>query len=288
MNTDVTVEQAIARGNKMVNNPTLCILILVPVAFMLLYYYDVFSAWIIAVGFVLGFLLAWLYWSVMITRWRLWAFENVRNVHELRKKAIKEKLMWPEGSMFEKTEIRSAPEKEKWKALQQKFELPDEFKDDLSIPAETIIYVSKNKSLTSVVIITLLFALGIYQLVFTENYLIGLALAVLGVIAGSKEFMKVGKAVSNEPQIILNEQGMQTVNAQFYEWSQIVNEDLILEGGKHKSWYLTYTCPSGSEKLDISDLTTKAKEMEKLMKVYRGRFTQKNPAAKAAEESEEF
>jgi hypothetical protein len=43
----------------------------------------------------------------MITKWRVWAFENVRNVHELKKRAIQEKLISADSSIFEKTEIRT-------------------------------------------------------------------------------------------------------------------------------------------------------------------------------------
>jgi hypothetical protein len=51
----------------------------------------------------------------MITKWRLWAFENVRNVHELKERAVQAKLIWPDHSIFEKMEIRSASDKERWR-----------------------------------------------------------------------------------------------------------------------------------------------------------------------------
>ncbi|MFN0203348.1 MAG: hypothetical protein ACKVTZ_17610, partial [Bacteroidia bacterium] len=124
MNESVSVDEAIAKGHRMVNHPIAIIAFVIIVTYFFAYQQitDRFPPWGIAVGFlptiVLVVLLAWLYWSIMITKWRLWAFENVRNVHELKKRAIQEKLIWPEDSVFNKTEIRSAADVQKWDSLQ--------------------------------------------------------------------------------------------------------------------------------------------------------------------------
>ncbi len=117
MNEIVTVNKAITRGHRMVNYPVFVIMIGTLSVSFFLGSQGSFPLWIFPLGFGLAFGLAWLYWSIMITKWRIWAFENVRNVHELKKRAIQEKLIWPDGSVFEKTEIRSSATKEKWKSL---------------------------------------------------------------------------------------------------------------------------------------------------------------------------
>ncbi|MEK7661050.1 MAG: hypothetical protein AAB680_03305 [Pseudomonadota bacterium] len=49
--------------------------------------------------------LAWLYWSFTIPSWKLWAYSRVENVASLKVQAIENKLIWPDGHVFEKTEI---------------------------------------------------------------------------------------------------------------------------------------------------------------------------------------
>lgn len=66
--------------------------------------------------------LGWLYWSFMITKWRLWAFENVDDVYELESEAVEQNLIWKEGSIFEKTEIRTKEEQKQWEIILKRFE----------------------------------------------------------------------------------------------------------------------------------------------------------------------
>jgi hypothetical protein len=106
---------------------------------------NVFPAWTIAFPIVGCVLLPWLYWSFMITKWRIWAFENVRNVHELKKKAIEGKLIWKDGSFWGKTEIKMPADRDKLKMLETKFNQADIYTDDFTVPVETIVIYAKNK-----------------------------------------------------------------------------------------------------------------------------------------------
>jgi uncharacterized coiled-coil protein SlyX len=109
----------------------------------------------------------------MITKWRVWAFENVRNVHELKKRAIQEKLISADSSIFEKTEIRTAKDKERLRLLAHKFEQDDLFQDDLTIANETTIYYSKGKNLIEMIGMLGCFGVGIYLLTKTDSYILG-------------------------------------------------------------------------------------------------------------------
>ena len=91
MNEIVTVDEAIAKGHRMVNYPVFVIMIGISGLTLYLGSQNFIPEWCIPVGFILSFGLAWLWWSIMITRWRLWAFDNVRNVHELKKIQL---LIW--------------------------------------------------------------------------------------------------------------------------------------------------------------------------------------------------
>jgi hypothetical protein len=52
---------------------------------------------------------AWLWWSLAIPKWRIWALRHVDNWPELEAAAVEDKLTWPRGSVFSKTEIKSRP-----------------------------------------------------------------------------------------------------------------------------------------------------------------------------------
>jgi len=65
--------------------------------------------------FFIGLAASWLLWSVVITKWRIWAFNQIEEDDwvKLEDIAIEYKLIWEPESEFEKTEIRSLEEKKK-------------------------------------------------------------------------------------------------------------------------------------------------------------------------------
>jgi aminoglycoside 6'-N-acetyltransferase len=54
-----------------------------------------------------GFVAGWLWWSVMVPRWKLWAYSRVHRVAKLKDAAVAAGLIWGDGNVFEKTEIAS-------------------------------------------------------------------------------------------------------------------------------------------------------------------------------------
>ena len=109
----LTVDQAIARGARLVTWPTRGILAL-PAVILLIgrHYFEGASSQelfyrAIVVLFVLCFVCAWLWWSVQVPKWRLWAYQRVNDIAELKRRAIAEQLTWPDGSIFARTEIKS-------------------------------------------------------------------------------------------------------------------------------------------------------------------------------------
>ena len=98
MREQITVDKAIKRGHLVINVPVFFLMMGTPCLAMYLFSEKLIPDWGIAVSFLIGFLFAWLYWSYGITKWRIWAFEYVRNVHELKKKAIQQGLVWKDKS----------------------------------------------------------------------------------------------------------------------------------------------------------------------------------------------
>ena len=57
------------------------------------------------IGFALGFVLAWLWWSLAVPRWRTWALTHGADPERLQQLGQRAGVVWPRGSFFEKTEL---------------------------------------------------------------------------------------------------------------------------------------------------------------------------------------
>jgi hypothetical protein len=268
MKETVTVDTAILKGHKMITLPL--VFVMIGSFGIVIFSIDVLPSWAFPLSFLCSCLLfPWLYWSIMITKWRLWAFENVRNVHQLKRDAIAEKLIWSDGSIFEKTEIRTKSDREKWANLQKKFlqaDVSHTFQDDTSIPDETIIYYSSGS--TEIIIGFILLSVGIYAVIVET--IVG---CIFGAIGAYTIYRGFKKRSDRTPQIILNDKGITTIDTGFYSWSVIKNASVIREGShKNRYYYLVYEYPKGSERLDISDYNTYQGELNHLLLIYKGRY----------------
>jgi len=269
---NISVNKAIARGHQIVNYPL--IIWMIAGFGLTIYLMTVLeNAWIFPVGFVATFAAAWLWWSVMITQWRIWAFTNVRNVHELKRKAVNQKLIWHDGSWFEKTEIRTRKQRMKLEELEGKFKLQDiveHIEDDKSIPFETKIYISKISKWVFLMSFLMMIGVGVFGIIHAEWY--GYVLAGIGVWA---MYSEIPKYLNSKPQVVLNENGIETINTGFTLWKDILKAFVQFEGvGDNARWYLYINFKKGymgKEKIDISDFNTSARKLEYLIKLYQQR-----------------
>jgi len=58
-----------------------------------------------AVLLVLAVPCAWFWWSHYVPQWRAWARQRGADPEELQWLAVKASLVWPKGSIFERTEV---------------------------------------------------------------------------------------------------------------------------------------------------------------------------------------
>ncbi|MEP5341583.1 MAG: hypothetical protein ABJL44_03290 [Algibacter sp.] len=267
MKEEISVSKAISRGHLIVNIPVFISMFGIPSLAFYLSHKNLIPNWGIGISFIIGFIAAWLVWSLMITKWKIWAFENVRNVHELKKRAIAEKLIWNDGKIFEKTEIRSSEQKKKLKLLEKKFEKKDVFKEDYSVPKSKKIYYSKTTNLIQMFIMLACSVLGIYLILDSESYIIGSLFIIGGIYYAYKHFKK---STITEPQIKINDKGIETINVNFKNWNEIKNEEVIfINNGKNSNAYLNFDFKGGYESLEIDDFDITPKEMENLLRTYR-------------------
>lgn len=270
MKLETSVNKAIVKAQLMVNVPVAIAMFGVPGLAMYLSVQEIIPVWGIGLAAIIGFILAWGMWSYLIVKWKLWAFSNVKNVHELRRKAIENKLIWPDGSIFNKTEIWSSSDRDKWRRINGKFDTEDVYKEDYSIPKSTEIYYSKSKNYFQMIFMIIITIMGLWLLFTTDDFVFGVLLTVAGVYFSFTEFKQ---ANNKEIQIYLDNKGIKTVNTEFKKWSEIRNEHVVSErSGKYRRTYLKFDFHKGGEKLQIDDYNVSKKKLEALLKTYRIRF----------------
>lgn len=160
------------------------------------------------VGFILGIVLSWLLWSLLITKWRLWAFKQIEedNWYKLKELAIINKLIWDDGSDFERTEIRTIEENEQIIDIAERISEQvqiEEIKLDLNTPQELRFKFNKSEILAESILKLLLVIVSI-GLVFTNQILLGFLLLGIVLFYGNS-FKLVKHAFNNKDYLVINE-----------------------------------------------------------------------------------
>ncbi|MBS7564009.1 hypothetical protein KHS38_06290 [Mucilaginibacter sp. Bleaf8] len=272
----VSVKEAIKKGNIKITVPTVILFIICIAGAIVIGLYT----WPVYIPFIwfAGFIGIALYRQYAINKWKLWAFENVRNVHELRQRAIfagffKEKDL-QDNNLLGLFNIISKEDKEKWLHLQEKFNRPDIFIDDLSVPAETVVYYSKWKNLVLLIFYLpfLALAIGCFMAGRTDFYMYVAGVLMLALAFGLT-YIAVKNATNRTPQIIINNRGLTTLQKGFYPWQDIKDEKTIWEkSGKRTRIYLTYEHPGSTAKFLLGTFTINRLKLEHMLRIYRGRF----------------
>jgi hypothetical protein len=270
MNT-VSVRQAIIRAKFTVIIPAAAAIILglcLSVMVVMRYHEE---PWPFVGCFIASIVLGWLYWSVAITHWRIWAFENVRNVHDLKRNAIRAKIIWSDKSFAEKTEIRTVEQRERLHKIARKFDHEDVYHDDLSIPKETRIGYSRISIFFGLFVLPVLgLGFGIYLYIKEGNYYLLPVAAALSIFL---IYQSAKKALSKKAIIILNESGIQLQGLPFLNWDDVTHAEVVFEQrGKYQQHLLVVGTHIHFGKVDIGELDTNFEKLEHLIRVYRIRF----------------
>ena len=269
MDKTVTVEEAISKGNRIVKYPAISIMIGVAVITLYLGMQKLIPGWSYPVGVALAYGMAWLWWKIASSKWQSWAFHNVRNVHELRKRAVQEILIGSDNNVIETINSQQAEDKEKLSALQNKFKQDDLFEDDFTIPNETTIYYSKRKNRTGIAIMSICLIIGICVFILSDTYIYSAITIFVGLYFGLKYFKNTQ---DQQPQIILNIKGIQTISTKYFKWKDIRNDQVIVEQtDRHISYFLYYEHPDGVEHLQIDNYSTNQRNLSRLLVLYRER-----------------
>ena len=273
MFSKTTPEKAINIGHAVVHVP------MVFIAIGLLGYLSSLSLvgsfpWLFFPGAIFSFALAIFYRSFMVVKWKLWAFENVRNVQELKKKAYRAYLILEEDNFYEKLIIWTPSDKIKWETLREKLDRPDVHEEDLLLPPVTEIYYSKGKTLLLALASLGFMVLGIYMILSPgTSTASGVVLMLLGGLGAFWQFKKV---TDRNPQLIIDDKGIRTASGDFFAWPAINGEDVIFRDGRRvRKSYLIFDHRGRQEKIQITDYAVSRKRLAHLLRTYRIRHDKK-------------
>ncbi len=222
---------------------------------------------------LLPVILTAVYYFFMLPRWRIWAFSNVRNVHELKQRAILGQIYPKDNSFWWRLEIKSAAQIDTLENLEQRFDQPDVFEEDYSIPFQTTYSYPKSDKF-----IFLLFALGnlavaifMFDVKRTDQIFVCL-IAFAGAVALGVSAYKRFRAT--EPQLIISNDGITSKENGFHGWDEIQNEQVFWVSAGRASYYgLSYELNGETIKMSLRDLTgLSSYKVDHVLRTYRGRY----------------
>ena len=236
--------------------------------------YEFGLIWIIS--FIPLIILPYWFWSKRTTKWKLWAFENVKNVHELCKVARQSALFARYGSFLDKVTLQTKSERKQWANLQIKFERADIFEDDAEVPAETIIYFSM---VSRLILIVAYLAIGVVALLITisafrpnlDKWVSIISIGVMGWMA-FLIFTMIKSLVERKPQLIISDKGIETIRDGFQSWEFIFNEHFTQGSRRDMGSILRYNYAGGKARIDIGHYKISYEKLDHLLRTYRGRY----------------
>lgn len=240
MKEKLSVEKAIKIGKKRVHTPTYIFLFsgFVMTFFISNLFSDEsnLSIKILLFGFITIIIITFLLGNKLISKWKLFAFDNVRNVHELRKRAIQESLLYPNSSFMEKMEFKSLNEQRKWNEIQLKFEQEDVMSENREIRKEIKIYYSIKKTLYKSIGNLIITCFFLFLTIENEFSFIAIVFTIGAFLLFISKFKKL---INRKPQLIINEKGIKEKTNEIMKWKDIENEQIIANANR-SSLFLIY------------------------------------------------
>jgi uncharacterized membrane protein YiaA len=218
---------------------------------------------VVGLGFFTSLIIFLILIFILHKKWKKWAFNNVDNLIELKRRMLQDKKFITSRDFNHKVTTEK---------MINEYLIDNEFIDDPKIPEETNIYYSKSKSSFNVVLMALFVIGGIYLLIQTDKWIIGLVGLLLGVF-GIIESLK--NKSNSKPQIVISNKGIKSDNLKFYSWDDIKDEYIEKDFDTKNNitnYFLNYTYTDGYVHLNIEDLDIDDETLSNLLFVYRRRF----------------
>jgi hypothetical protein len=201
---------------------------------------ETISWWIMFLAVMTGFALSWIYWGVMVTRWRLLAYRKVKNIKALKTKAIREFLIWPDHHWLILAEFRNEEERKKLRKADKLFESNEVQWQHSVVDASgkfPVITSHYHAPINILEITFLLLGVGIGTVVWYLGHLyVGLVFLIMSAIGAIYEYLQF----TGRKQILeVNAKGIETQETGFLLWKNIEDAKVeLLNRGRRTNPYL--------------------------------------------------
>ena len=235
------LDTVITRGQITINLPVIVLIIGIPALFavgagVLLPEKYIKTGILVGIlsGLLSGVVAAWAWWSFKIAKWRIWAFENTKKSDWplLNRRAINGNLIWPAGSKFEKTEIRTSEDKVKIKNITEEIEALTKIEweilaSDSNFPNRLDYYFDQTELILSLIIPAAFIGVGVYLM--TDGSFVGLLSIGVGLYYTNLD--KIKNIGNRKAQFSIGNDGLDNKNAYpgFVRWddTQEITVDAI-------------------------------------------------------------
>ncbi|MEM6722948.1 MAG: hypothetical protein AAF598_02860 [Bacteroidota bacterium] len=267
----ITVEEALRKGHQQLTYPFWSI---IAVGLFLSVNLGLTSKlwWLAALGTLFTFFSAWLWWAFRVIQWKIWAFTHCPHVQELQRRALNEKLIWPEGSRRQRSAFIHKDQAHQLEQLSSKFEADDgliQVEDDKDIPSELVFYFSKLSISIEWIFGLVLLGFGVYFILRGRWYGYLLALLSPGILRDAFTHTKQG-----DPQLSISTKGIQLKDQPLILWEHIEQAYTTLpENRDLTKWLLRIELKSGEpvDDFPIYDLNVAPKEIQEFLYLFQQR-----------------
>jgi hypothetical protein len=269
MNTTINAETAIQKAYSSIYRPSIFIVIAICILAFVSVLVAKMSPWIIVLSLPLGLFFGLLYRSIKLPKWKIWAFESVSNVHALHRAATLSKTITSDKSWLSKMEIWSAADKQKWAELQTRFAEPETLQSDSTVPEKTVIHFSKKTNIYYFCLMLCVLGMGLFYILVKKQQITGGIFSVLGLVL---TFVYGRQLLNRKPQVILSNDGIETVSMGFVPWSAIQNEAIVSQGaGSQTRYFLSFDHGELREHIEVGFLDVSTTALSELLLLYRFR-----------------
>lgn len=235
---EISVDEAIKKGIWFITIPAISFILIS--IFSLIYFsvslnlnkYYTYSGTFIIIAITI------LYGYLALSKWKIWAFGNVRNVQELKIKAVSNNLFFTGNSYLDRHQFYTKSDKLKWQEIEKKFLIPDELIYNPNLQKEIKVYKSKIINYLLLCVWILILFGSLYLVIFEKE-----SLGYFGILsAGLLLYFKIIEVQKiNIPLLTINDKGIKIDENVFYNWIDITNLRTHLDSGyRSRTWFLQF------------------------------------------------
>jgi hypothetical protein len=197
----------------------------------------------------------------------------VRNIHELIEVAVAEKLIYPKGNFFERTEIRTKAQRELLQQLEARFATPDEQEDDPAVPARTVVRYSRVQLAFGTAWGVAMIGFGVYLFYSEGSPWVALFMAGIGVWVNVDGWRKL---LRKRPALVIDGEGITLDDGRRIPWERVSSTQVVTRGSGRSTRQLLEVHHGGDRsELEIGSLDISKNALRHALKIHRYRWTRK-------------